>query len=481
MASVFLAEDERLGRKVAIKRLHSDSAEEMAQRFVREAKVGASLNHPNIVSVYDTLTDDEGVLIVMEYVEGETLRDAIARGPVEPEVALRVLRGIASALDHAHENGVVHRDVKPANILIGADGRGKLADLGIASAAERTRITRSGTVLGTAAYMAPERLDGGKGDPAVDVYALAAVAFEALSGHKAMEGTTPVEIARRIVSAPPPDLAEAWDAAPPGAASALKRGLAKDPRDRPGSASALIDDLGRSLEHRTRPTAATAPLPGSRSEAPGPPGPRTGRPGWLIPALALAAILVVIVVLVSALGGGSGKPSSKRQASGGATSKHRSPSRKSASPAPSTTSKAQAIPSGDPGGTLMAFYNNSAGGSIDDSWPLATDNLHNQVGGYDAFKAGESDVSSFDWKQVTTTSKTAARATVSFADDAHHASYIDHCTGTAQLVPAGSSGWLLDHIAVNCSGPGASAGPPGKAKGHVKGPKGKGPKGGGGD
>src|SRR5947207_7697103 len=236
MASVFLAVDGRLGRKVAIKRRDSESADDTARRFVREAKLGASLNHPNIVSVYDTVTDDEGVLLVMEYVEGETLRDAIARGPVPPETAIRVLRGIASALDHAHEHGVVHRDVKPANILIGRDGRAKLADLGIASATERTQITRTGTVLGTAAYIAPERLDGGAGDPSSDVYALAAVAYEALSGHKAVEGSTPVEVARRVVSGPPPDLSRHWPDAPAAAGAVLKRGMAREPSERPASA-----------------------------------------------------------------------------------------------------------------------------------------------------------------------------------------------------------------------------------------------------
>ncbi|MFL5885290.1 MAG: serine/threonine-protein kinase, partial [Thermoleophilaceae bacterium] len=236
MASVFLAEDERLGRKVAVKRLHSEteSADDTARRFVREAKLGASLNHPCIVSVYDTVTDDEGVLLVMEFVEGETLRDAIARGPLPAERALRVLRSIASALDDAHEHGVVHRDVKPANILIGHDGQAKLADLGIASAMERnSRITRTGTVLGTAAYIAPERLDGGVGGPPSDVYALAAVAYEALSGHKAVEGSTPVEVARRVISGPPPDLTQHWPDAPPEAVAALQRGMAREPRDRP--------------------------------------------------------------------------------------------------------------------------------------------------------------------------------------------------------------------------------------------------------
>src|SRR3954470_14828128 len=107
MATVFLCEDERLGRQVAVKRLHSHSADDVAQRFVREAKLGASLNHPNIVSVYDTVTEDESVLIVMEYVEGETLGEALEKGPMEPERAAAVVRDVAAALDHAHSHGVV--------------------------------------------------------------------------------------------------------------------------------------------------------------------------------------------------------------------------------------------------------------------------------------------------------------------------------------------------------------------------------------
>src|SRR3954453_5699470 len=112
MASVLLAEDERLGRQVAIKRLHAESPEDTARRFRREARLGASLNHPNLVAVYDIVTDEEGVLIVMEDVEGETLRDAIDRGPLRAEHALHVLRGVAAGLDHAHGEGIVHRDVK---------------------------------------------------------------------------------------------------------------------------------------------------------------------------------------------------------------------------------------------------------------------------------------------------------------------------------------------------------------------------------
>src|SRR5688500_5127733 len=160
MATVFLAEDERLGRRVAVKRLHGESTEEVARRFRREARLGAALNHPNVVAVYDISAADEGVLIVMEYVEGGTLRDEISDAPRRAGRAIAVLGGVPAALDYAHESGVVRRDAKPANVLVRRDGTVKLADRGIASAAEQSKITQSGSVLGTAAYMAPERLDG---------------------------------------------------------------------------------------------------------------------------------------------------------------------------------------------------------------------------------------------------------------------------------------------------------------------------------
>jgi serine/threonine-protein kinase len=247
MATVFLAEDERLGREVAVKRLHGESTEEVARRFRREARLGAALNHPNVVAVYDITADDEGVLIVMEYVQGQTLRDEISDGPLQPERAIAILRGVAAALDYAHENGVVHRDVKPANVLIRRDGVVKLADLGIATAAEQSKITRSGSVLGTAAYMAPERLDGRPGGPAVDVYALAAVAFEMLCGRKAYEGNTPLEVAHKVVNEPTPDLRRCMDGAPEPLAEALKRGLAWEPDERPRNAGELVAAIEAAL------------------------------------------------------------------------------------------------------------------------------------------------------------------------------------------------------------------------------------------
>jgi serine/threonine protein kinase len=256
MATVFLCKDERLGRSVAVKRLHAHSPEETAQRFVREAKLGASLNHPNLVSVFDTITDDESVLIVMEHVDGLNLADTLRKGPLGTERALSVVRDVAAALDHAHGQGVVHRDVKPANVLLRKDGMTKLVDLGIATAADQTKITRSGVVLGTAAYMAPEQIEGGEMTPHTDIYSLAVVAYEALSGKRARSGRTPMEIAHQVATDGPPDLQEVWSQAPPEAAAVLCRGMAHDPDHRPGSAGELSDELTKALSgvDDTRPT-----------------------------------------------------------------------------------------------------------------------------------------------------------------------------------------------------------------------------------
>jgi eukaryotic-like serine/threonine-protein kinase len=267
MASVLLCEDERLGRQVAVKRLHADSPVDVEQRFAREAKLGASLNHPNLVSVFDTATDDEGVLIVMEYVEGEPLSRMLRRGPLRPEEVASMVRDLGDALDHAHSQGVVHRDVKPGNVLIREDGVTKLADLGIATASDGTKITRSGIVLGTAAYMAPEQLDGRRAGPPADVYALAAISFEALSGKRPREGRTPLEIAHQIANEGAPDLLDAWPTAPKEAARVLQRGMALEPGDRPSSAGEFASELTRALEDAPEETRKTRRLFGRGSKA----------------------------------------------------------------------------------------------------------------------------------------------------------------------------------------------------------------------
>ena len=280
---MLLCEDERLDRFVAVKRLHADSPDDVERRFVREAKLGASLNHPNLVSVFDTDTDDEGVLIVMEYVEGVSLAREVRRGPLTPDRVARMARELGAALDHAHAQGVVHRDVKPGNVLLRSDGVTKLVDLGIATAADNTRITHSGTVLGTAAYMAPEQLEGRAADAAADIYGMAAVCFEALCGERPRSGRTPMQIAHAIASGPAPDLLEHWPSAPPAAAKTLRKGMARDPDDRHSSAGELAAELERALTdpavEPTRPLGAATRTPrfarrGSAAERPEPPGGR---------------------------------------------------------------------------------------------------------------------------------------------------------------------------------------------------------------
>jgi serine/threonine-protein kinase len=331
MASVLLCEDERLGRQVAVKRLHADSPVDVEQRFNREAKLGASLNHPNLVSVFDTATDEEGVLIVMEFVDGEPLSRTLRKGPLRPEEVRRLALDLGEALDHAHAQGIIHRDVKPGNVLIREDGVTKLADLGIATASDGTKITRSGIVLGTASYMAPEQLEGRELGPAADIYALAAITFEALSGSKPREGTTPMQIAHSIATEGPPDLAEAWPKAPKAAADVLKRGMALDPADRPGTAGEFARELAEALKEeptktKTAPTrrfrrrkrgaaaaapaaaapAAAAPAGGNgRDDTPRPPAalPKrpadAGRPARHAGRRPSAAVLILAIALIA--------------------------------------------------------------------------------------------------------------------------------------------------------------------------------------
>ncbi|MEA2143000.1 MAG: eukaryotic-like serine/threonine-protein kinase [Solirubrobacteraceae bacterium] len=377
MATVYLAEDERLARRVAVKRLHAGSPEDTAKRFGREARLGASLNHENVVTVFDTVADEGSVIIVMEYVDGESLADALRRGRVEPERAVEILRGIAAALEHAHQSGIVHRDVKPANILLSRDGAVKLADLGIATAVEGTQITRTGSVMGTAAYMAPEQLDGREAGRAADTYALAAVAYEMLAGRAAYRGTSPVEVAHQVVTGPPPDLRERWPDAPAGAAEAISRGMAFEPGERPSSPSAFVDQLDSALQapdpERRAPVQAapTAALPPSRrfdrpAPRPSPVATHAHRGGRRVaPLLALLALVLLggALALVLLTGGGdsdkttAGKsastPEKKQRADRGAGQPQQqapAPAPSDQTPAPDTGSYAAPQASGSDAG-----------------------------------------------------------------------------------------------------------------------------------
>ena len=377
MAAVYLAHDERLDRQVAIKRLHTEGPEDAARRFAREAKLGASLNHPNLVWVFDTVADDEGVLIVMEYVEGTTLeRELAEQGPLSPDRAVSVIGGVAAALDHAHEQGIVHRDVKPANVLLGGRGAVKLADLGIAMAAEHTRITRSGMILGTASYASPEQLDGRPPTPSSDIYSLAAVAFEALTGVKAHRGFTPVEVALAVTTQPPPDLRDFWPEAPAAAALVLERGMARSRADRFDSAGELARELEAALRDApagaparlapVRPASAAAPPLPPRHEPPPLRAPvarvRRSVPLALPIALVGAALLLAAGIMALASGGGGksperhatrpSPPASHHARKHSPPPKHGAPPPAGPSPAPASRStRSSAAPPPPPGPT----------------------------------------------------------------------------------------------------------------------------------
>jgi eukaryotic-like serine/threonine-protein kinase len=275
MATVYLARDTDLDRPVAVKVL--DAADEgLRERFVREARLAARLSHPNVVSVFDAGEDGGRPYIVMEHVEGETVAELLARrGPLPPDEARGLALQAARGLAHAHAAGLVHRDVKPQNLLLREDGTLKIADFGIARATEDTALTQPGTVLGTAAYLAPEQARGERATPASDVYSLGAVLYELLTGRPPLETATPV---RELAPEVPRDIE-----------AVVMRCLARNPAYRPA-------DLERELVTGDPPTRPLrAPPQGQRRKL------------WLGLAAAAAAAVAAILLAVTLTGGKSSK------------------------------------------------------------------------------------------------------------------------------------------------------------------------------
>jgi serine/threonine-protein kinase len=252
MAVVDLARDTELDRPVAVKRLAENLArdEELRARFLREARLSARLAHPNVVRVYDCGEDGGRPFIAMEYVDGETLSELLARrGPLPAGEVVELGAQACRGLDAAHEAGLVHRDVKPHNLLLRSDGVLKLGDFGIALGVEGTRLTTAGTVLGTAAYLAPEQARGEEVTPAADVYGLGAVLYELLTGRPPRRIETLAQLARPEPIATP-------EGVPAPLAAVVMRCLAPDPADRPTSAAELAGELAAAA-----PEARTLPLP----------------------------------------------------------------------------------------------------------------------------------------------------------------------------------------------------------------------------
>jgi serine/threonine protein kinase len=283
MASVYLARDVELDRPVAVKLLAESLAGDTAfrRRFLREARLAARLSHPNVVAVYDA--GDEGggrPYIVMEYVDGTTLE---GRGPLPPGEAVALAVQACQGLAHAHAAGLVHRDVKPHNLLLRTDGALKVADFGIARAAEATALTQVGTVLGTAAYLAPEQAAGEEVTAAADVYSLGAVLYELLAGRPPYEPASLADLTDRPEIRPVSELAPR---VPRHVEDAVMRSLARNPAYRPASAGELARELG---DRPTAPTRAAAAAPA-----------RLRSRWWLaVPAAAAIAVLAVGVVLAT--------------------------------------------------------------------------------------------------------------------------------------------------------------------------------------
>jgi dienelactone hydrolase/predicted Ser/Thr protein kinase len=286
MGVVYLAEDTRLQRRVAVKFLHESTlgGPEQQSRFRDEARAAAALNHPSICTIHEIDEDKGRAFIVMEYVEGRTLASLIAEGPLDLERAVGIATQVAEGLDAAHARGIIHRDVKPANIMITTEGRAKIMDFGLAVAAERTRMTRAGTLLGTVTYMSPEQARGENVDHRTDIWSLGIVLHEMLTGKPPFKGDHEQAVIYSIRNEDPPSLRSANPGVPPEIERIVARALKRDPEQRYRSAAEMLCELEHWLDEahtgavgRRGPVSLRALL----------------RPRLVVPALVLLAGLVL--------------------------------------------------------------------------------------------------------------------------------------------------------------------------------------------
>jgi eukaryotic-like serine/threonine-protein kinase len=300
MGTVYRAQDRILDRTVAVKLLPPEMAsdDQAADRLRREARSAARLNHPRIVSVFDAGLADGTPYLVMEYVEGRTLAEELAdHDRLAPERATSIAAGIAEALTAAHAAGVVHRDVKPANVLLVDGDEVKVADFGIARAAEEDTITNPSAVVGSAPYLSPEQARGESADARSDLYGLGVVLYEMLVGRPPFEADSPVAMAFKHLEEEPEPPSALQSGVPPELDRIVMTALAKDPVDRYESAGAFLAALqGLAEGPDTAPLGAVAPIAADTfAAAPQPPG----RARWVIRAAVVLAVMVAAVTAVT--------------------------------------------------------------------------------------------------------------------------------------------------------------------------------------
>ncbi len=257
MGVVYEAEDLKLGRRVALKFLGSDcvGSDRNRNRFLREARSAAALNHPNICTVHEVDEADGQLFIAMEYCEGCSLKELISQGPLEIRKAISIGIQVASALAEAHRRQIVHRDVKSSNIMVDAKNRARMLDFGLATAGESTEETLTMQIMGTPAYMAPERFKLQVSDPAGDIWALGVVLYEAIAGRMPFGGGNYSQIAHSAINDHPAPLSSVRPDSPPALDDIIEKALAKDPADRYQSAEEMAADLG-TLANEGKPDAA---------------------------------------------------------------------------------------------------------------------------------------------------------------------------------------------------------------------------------
>ena len=382
MAEVFVATDLLLRRSVAVKRLPSAAMEDATAkaRFAREARALARVNDPNVVTVFDTVVDDGRPFLVMELVDGMTLRHLVdTEGRLDPARIVSIATGICSGLSAVHACGIVHRDMKPSNVFLTTSGAVKIGDFGIASVASDVTLTRTGEVFGSAPYVSPEQVSGDPVDARADLYALGCVMFEMATGRPPFLGDDPATLAYQHVHATPERADTLVPQVPSALASTIDRLMRKDPTERPESADAvrrsleamrpsIASDVGDVSTQPLEPLPATDILPMVPPPMPTSQHPRSSSPLFWVAGLVLG---IVILLVLNAIYSGAEPAGLPRTPAA-----HRSPSSSSSTPSPRSPAPTPAAGSVEDATTALIGLVQELGSSVAVDEHVAKDLQH---------------------------------------------------------------------------------------------------------